>query len=339
MVKYAEVSTHLACLSNENLTRILVDAKSIHQGVGGKSVLIFINDTPVFVKKIPITDIERLPQHLMSTANMFDLPLYYQYGVGSTGFGVWRELAAHAMTTHWVISAECVNFPMMYHWRMLPGTPSHLNINYWDNLDNYTCYWENSSAIRNRIEHINKARNHIVVFLEYVPQNLHEWLGNQMKQDSDTVNCAINFVENNLKVTNHFMNTHGLFHFDTHFANILTDGETLFFSDFGLALSDKFELTSAEFDFLKKHRNYDQAHAALCLIRCIITSTFGINQWELKLRDIVEGEFDELTPSIAAVFQRYGAIALVMNDFLQKIRQKSKLTPYPASLLDTFYSC
>lgn len=57
---------------------------------------------------------------------------------------------------------------------------------------------------------------------------------------------AISFVEENIKATNHYMNAHGLVHFDAHFRNILTDGETLFLSDFGLALSEKFDLTLAE---------------------------------------------------------------------------------------------
>ena len=58
----------------------------MHEGIGGKSALISIDDTPVFVKKVPLTDLEQLPQHFMSTANIFDLPLSYQYGVGSAGF-------------------------------------------------------------------------------------------------------------------------------------------------------------------------------------------------------------------------------------------------------------
>jgi len=42
---------------------------------------------PVFVKRIPLTHLERRPEHAGSTANLFGLPVCYQYGVGSTGFG------------------------------------------------------------------------------------------------------------------------------------------------------------------------------------------------------------------------------------------------------------
>ncbi len=80
---------------------------------------------------MPLTDLEQLPQHFISTANLFNLPLGYQYGVGSAGFGAWRELATHIMTINWVITGECANFPTMYHWRILPSSPVDININYW----------------------------------------------------------------------------------------------------------------------------------------------------------------------------------------------------------------
>ena len=101
--QYSKVSTSLACLSNEKLKQILADAKPMHEGIGGKSALISIDDTPVFVKKVPLTDLEQLDQNFMSTANLFDLPLGYQYGVGSAGFGAWRELTTHIMTTNWLM--------------------------------------------------------------------------------------------------------------------------------------------------------------------------------------------------------------------------------------------
>ncbi len=178
--KYSTISASLACLSNEKLKYILVDAQPMHEGIGGKSALIYIDETPVFVKKVPLTDLELLPPHFMSTANIFNLPLCYQYGVGSAGFGVWRELAAHIMTTNWVMTGECLNFPIIYHWRILPNEPGDININYWGDIEKYCHYWENSSAIRKRVEDLNNASVHISLFLEYVPQNLHEWLSTQI---------------------------------------------------------------------------------------------------------------------------------------------------------------
>jgi hypothetical protein len=63
-----------------------------------------------------------LPEHARSTANLFGLPTFCQYGVGGPAFGAWRELAAHTMTTNWVLGGQYQGFPMMYHWRVLPDT-------------------------------------------------------------------------------------------------------------------------------------------------------------------------------------------------------------------------
>lgn len=192
--QYSDVSTSLTCLSNVRLMQILADSKPMHEGVGGKSALISIDETPIFVKKIPLTDLEQLPQHFMSTANIFDLPFGYQYGIGSAGFGAWRELATHIMTTNWVITRECANFPIMYHWRILPSGPGDININYWGNIEGYCQNWENSSAIRKRVEALNKASAHIALFLEYIPQNLGEWLSAQIAKGGDAAGRAVAFV-------------------------------------------------------------------------------------------------------------------------------------------------
>ncbi len=45
------------------------------------------------------------------------------YGVGSPGFGVWREFVAHSVTTQWVLTRRSDCFPLLYHWRVLDGLP------------------------------------------------------------------------------------------------------------------------------------------------------------------------------------------------------------------------
>lgn len=325
--QYNTISTSLACLSNEKLKQILADAKPMHEGIGGKSALISIDDTSVFIKKVPLTDLEQRPQNVMSTANFFDLPMCYQYGIGSAGFGGWRELAAHIMTTNWVITGECANFPIMYHWRILP---SDINIGYWEDVEEISQYWENCSAIRKRVEELNKASVYMVLFLEYIPQHLYQWLNLQIAKGGDTAESAVTFVDEQLKNTNAYMNMHGLMHFDAHFENILTDGELIYLSDFGLALSSKFELTKAEIEFLRQHQTYDQACAAVNLLHCVITAIFGKEQWEISLREYIEGKRGGVAPAIATIIKRYAPIALSMDAFFQKLQKESKSTPYPA---------
>lgn len=45
---YSRISTNLTCLSNEKLKQILAESKPMREGIGGKSVLISIDDKPVF---------------------------------------------------------------------------------------------------------------------------------------------------------------------------------------------------------------------------------------------------------------------------------------------------
>ncbi|MGI5054965.1 protein kinase family protein, partial [Streptomyces sp. JAC18] len=64
-----------------------------------------------------------------------------------------------------------------------------------------------------------------------------------------------------------FMSSRGLVHFDAHFANILTDGRQLYFADFGLALSSRFDLSSGESSLLSDHLAYDRCYTASHLLQ------------------------------------------------------------------------
>lgn len=83
---YNNISSTLACMSNKQLEQLLADGKAMHKGIGGTSLQIEIDNTPIFVKKVPITDLELKAENYMSTANIFNLPMCYQYGIGSTGY-------------------------------------------------------------------------------------------------------------------------------------------------------------------------------------------------------------------------------------------------------------
>lgn len=334
LTKYSSLSLTLASLSNKRLKQILAEAKPLHEGIGGKSMLIFIDKTPVFVKKLPLTELETLPQNFMSTANIFDLPLCYQYGVGSAGFRAFRELATHIMTTSWILTGKWVSFPITYHWRILKLEANETTVNSWQDIDKYCAYWENSTAIRKRVEGLNAPVAHLFLFLEYVPQNLYEWLSAKIAKGGNTAKSAIKFVDKHIRASTSHMNAEGLLHFDAHFYNILTDGALLYFSDFGLALSSKFDLSKEEFEFLKNHQSYDQACIAVNLLHCIITSLWGTEQWESCLRKYLAGSYENVTPVIRDTINRYGAIALIMDEFFQKLQKESKSTPYPKTLLE-----
>lgn len=102
---YSYISKRLEKLNDESISALLEQGTSLHSG-WGSSVKLEIEGIPIFVKKVPLNKVEGSPENIRSTKNLFDLPLFHQYGVGSGGFSVWRELSAHIMSTKWVLSRE-----------------------------------------------------------------------------------------------------------------------------------------------------------------------------------------------------------------------------------------
>lgn len=177
LAAHSAVSTSLALCSDEGLTDLVGAATPLGSGIGGRSSLLEVDGTSVFIKRVPLTDLERLPENVRSTANIFGLPTFCQYGIGGPGGGAWRELAVHAMTTNWVLAGECEGFPLMYHWRVLPDStplPEELA-----DVERAVAYWGGGSQVRRRIEALQQSSASLALFLEYIPQNLREWLGEQ----------------------------------------------------------------------------------------------------------------------------------------------------------------
>ena len=171
------VSTELALHSDRELGALVDRSQVLGTGIGGTSTLLDVSGIPVFAKRIRLTDLERRPANFMSTANLFGLPACCQYGVGSPGFGAWRELAANTMTTNWVLAGRTEAFPLLHHWRVLPGVaPSSEET---ADIDGAVTYWGGSQAMRGRLHALADASAGIVLFLEFVPHNLIDWLATQ----------------------------------------------------------------------------------------------------------------------------------------------------------------
>ena len=331
---YSEVSTALALIGDRQLTRLVQDAPLISSGIGGRAVLVHVRNTPVFVKRVPLTDLERRPENVMSTANIFGLPTFYHYGVSSAGSGAWRELAAHVMATNWVIEKRCESFPLMYHWRVLaeppprPPTPEEQA-----NLARQVAYWHGSPAVRRRLEAIARSSASLVLFCEYIPQGLYEWLNAQATSGDAAVESACAMVEQALRTDVSFMNSNGLLHFDAHFRNILTDGQRLYFADFGLAMSSRFELSAIELDFCEKNLSHDGCYTMTQLVNWLVTTLTDAadpSDRNRLIRRYAEGDEPvEVPPQAAAVIRRYAPVAAVMNDFYWKLHTESRTTPYP----------
>lgn len=102
---------------------LLAAAKRRTAGIGGTTFTIVLDGVEVFVKRLALTDLERTSGQLHPTTNVFGLPAYFHYGVGSVGAGAWRELAAHQAASDWVVDGLCDQFPLLLHWRSSTRSP------------------------------------------------------------------------------------------------------------------------------------------------------------------------------------------------------------------------
>ena len=328
LATYGRVSALLRSLDDGGLRDLLHSAAAIGCGIGGAAMVLDVAGAHVFVKRIALTDRERQPEHVQSTQNLFHLPLFYQYGigVGSAGFGVWRELAVHQMTTRWVIANEYQGFPLMYDWRILPGVSGEQ-----DDVERAVHYWEGSSSVRTRLEAIAESSASVVLFLEYFPETLHDWLTARIAADSHDGDATCAVVEGQLRAGTSFMHSRGLLHFDAHFKNILTDGQHLYFSDFGLAMSTGFDLAVDEFEFFLRHRSYDRTYIATHTVNWLIGAFSGTVEKDILLRECAAGKvLVDFPRGPANIVDRYAPLAIVMNEFYRRLQTESRTTPYPA---------
>lgn len=336
LAAYGSVATRLSLLSDSRLGDVVASASAVGAGIGGRSAELDIDGTRVFVKRVPLTDIETRPENVRSTANLFDLPMFYQYGVGSAGFGAWRELAVHTMTTNWVLGREYAGFPLMYHWRVLPDSPPEGFMDEFGGIDGAVAHWDGAPAVRERLEAIGRSSHSLVLFLEHVPQTLGAWLHERREAMAPGSDFPYSCVEDGLAQGTAFMSSRGLVHFDAHFRNLLTDGRLIYFADFGLALSSGFKLSVAEEQFLTDHLAYDRHYTASHLIRHhLVDRLRGGLDTDAFLRDWIEGRRpDGVTPEVAAVIDRHARVAVVLDGFHHRLLSESKRTSFPVAELN-----
>ncbi|MEU0894038.1 protein kinase family protein [Streptomyces massasporeus] len=332
---YDTVATSLALLGDTELRELLDSAVPLSAGIGGTSARLDVSGTPVFVKRVPLTDLEQRPEHRRSTANLFGLPMICQYGIGGPSFGAWREVAAHAMTTNWVLSGQFQGVPLMYHWRVLPDEAPHRAEELAD-VEKVVAYWGGSAGVRRRVEALHEGSASVALFLEYVPHTLHTWLTARARAGGEALDRACSLVEKELAAGTSFMNSRGLLHFDAHFENILTDGRRLYFADFGLALSTRFALTPTEADFYDRHRAYDRCYTASWFVNWLISALYG-EDWETRgelIRAWAQGKGPAgAPPGTAEILTRNAPVAAVMTDFYRTLQRESRTTPYPGERL------
>jgi len=330
VARYAAVSTALAVVGDLRLSELLEAAPVVSVGIGGTAVRLDVEGVPVFAKHVPLTDLERRPENLRSTANLFGLPVFCHYGLGSAGGGVWRELAAHIMTTNWVLGNRAHAFPLLYHWRVLPSPK-------WDaaeDRERSIAFWGGSRQVRERLDQLDNATASVVLCCEFFPYALHDWLNEQVARGDVEAACAM--VEPELLDTAAFLRENGLLHFDAHFGNIMTDGRRLYFGDFGLATSSRFELSRAESDFIALNATHDERYVETQLVNWLVTALAEPERADRSafIERVAAGEKPgELPKAVWDVVERHAPVAAIMNDFYGKLYLEDRATPYPAEAL------
>ena len=339
--RYNQISKYLKNLSDKDILTLLKQGTAMQSG-WGQTIKLEIDGIPIFVKQLPLNELEGHSNNIGSTKNLFELPVYYQYGIGSGGFSVWRELSAHVMTTDWVLNGESQNFPLTYHWRILDCFQEKKPFNE-EEFKEYVAYWENQTSIGNRVRANHEASANVVIFIEHIPETLKSWLSKEFKKETIAIDKAIKMVDENLQATSLFLYKKEMLHFDAHFHNILTDGERLYFSDFGLAISSQFSLSTEESEFFQIHSNYDRYYVATELTNRIISNTFGKDCVNEILNVYAEGNTptilpEKLTPYLSSVVKRYAPIAVKMNSFFETLIKENKQETYPAAELDQLWN-
>jgi hypothetical protein len=312
------LATRLGGMSDADLAALLTEPDPARDGLfGNRSEVIEVEGAKVFVKKIALTDLERSASAEGATANLFNLPLFCRYELG---FGAYRELSACLRGSAWALSGECVLFPLVHHWRVLPRTPTPRTPELEAWLQRALDHWERSEAIAARVEALWGASASLVLFLEYVPEMLLVWLaGRSGAEEPDAaMETAILHFHDEWRRAAAFMNERGMLHFDLHRANLLTDGAQIYVSDYGLALCADFDLAPAERDFFEAHRLYDRGY---------VDWAFG--EWLRRAQPPLL-----LTPALEARLESVAPVADVFARFVGSLNNVSNTTPFPAAEIE-----
>jgi hypothetical protein len=327
----------LSGLDDGELAGSLRTASEVGTGIGGRTLRLLVSGTTVFVKAVSLTAMETRAHNMRSTANLFGLPPYCQYNVGSPGINAWRELEALERTTRWVLDGDAAGFPLLYHWRLLPGEPPPPEPEHTD-PDAAVAYWHGAQGVTRRLAAIRASTSALLLFLEHQPHQLDTWLRDRLDAGGTDAAEAMEMVDDTLLAPVVWMNQQGLFHFDTHLANLLTDGQQVLVADFGLATARDFALDDDERRFLDRHRLHDPAYTVTKFVNFLVTELTGIT--DVRVRDAFIAEHASgrspggLPPTAEAIVHRYAPVAQIINAVYWQLFTERRDIEFPTSELE-----
>lgn len=240
---YHQLNTKLSYLSDNELTDIL----STHQQIKrwGINTVFELDGIKIFCKQIKMTEVENNNKY--DTSNLFNLPTYYNYGIGSSGINCFRELLMHIKTTNWVLDEQIENFPLMYHYRLMK-IPTEEPLYSEKTIKKLSNKW-NNQQVEEYLRAKNNSEHYITIFLEYVPIEMEDWLNDDYQRNKLYFEQMMNVIR--------FLSKHNIIHFDAHLGNILTNGQIIYLTDFGLVYDAQFKISEKEREFYSRNSYYD----------------------------------------------------------------------------------
>lgn len=329
--RHYHVAARLDALRDDELAAQVQSAPTVGAGVGGGCSKVDVDGVPVFVKRIPLTELELADPH--GTANIFDLPLACQYGMyrlAGPGFGAWRELAANLSVTKGVLAGETESFALLHHWRVLPGRPpvavEHVDIGA------VVAQFGDSPTVQARFEALMNAASSLVLFFEHLPNGLSRWL-------IDPIGRATT-VERQLFEAVAFLRRREILHLDGHFGNIRADEDRHYLVDFGLATSPRFRLSEAEREFAACNVNHDADYASMRLVNWLATSVCqapaptdgNADARNRFVRKCATGDIPSGLPAhVVEIITRHAPAATRMNDFCSRLFDGDLSAVFPSA--------
>ncbi|GAA2683433.1 MULTISPECIES: serine/threonine protein phosphatase [Actinosynnema] len=300
--RHRALAAELSALPDAELAARLAEARQIGVGVGGEASVLDVAGALVFAKRVPLTARELAAPH--STANLFDLPLHHQYGLGGPSFSAWRELSASLTTTEAVLSGGTAAFPLLHHWRVLPGRPpipaEHAGPEAAD------------PATLARLDALADAPASLVLLTEHLPLSLEDWLRADPLAKAPDLERQLTGIVTALR-------RHDLLHMDAHFGNFRVRQDRVHLTDFGLAISPRHDLSPPEREFVARHTTYDADHTAMRLVNWLVTTTHDTAgdpaTRNAHVRRYARGAVPEhVPPAVAAIITRHAPAAEAGND-------------------------
>jgi hypothetical protein len=241
------------------------------------------------------------------------------------------------MATSAVAEGKSEAFPMLYHWRILeePLDSSDLDAI----VEEVAELWQGSHEVRSRLDAVATAPATVLLFFEFIPTALLDWLDRQVELGVDPTNAALEMVEAGLLEIADDLRSAGLLHFDAHFGNMRTDGRRVFLTDFGLASSPQFQLTSSERQFIADNATHDRCHMLTRLVDWIVSSFIDGADWQkrdMRIRMAHERNgigLERLSAKAASAVARHAPIAMIINDFYRRLRFDERHARYPTDAI------